>query len=637
MRHRSPWALIPLLLFFLVPISVAADGAYLEELQARADARELAGNRTWRSLLHFTERRLLPGEHSATRAPVFFNAENGYRDARAELHATLEAFFRDPASIPDGEQHPQCAFIARYHWLRDQLAFDDTRLPRRTCSRFRDWYDAIDPQAVTLVFADAFLNSPASMFGHTLLRVDAKEQDDDSRLLAYAINHAAATEDRNGFVFAVRGLTGGYPGMFSIMPYYEKVREYSSLEKRDLWEYELNLSQEETDRMLMHVWELRAVPFPYYFLYQNCSYRLLQLLDVARPGMNLSGRFDWWAIPTDTVRVVLKQEGLLDAAVYRPSSRTRLEHALSRLSSDERALVRALALEDASPESLRPTGMSRQRWATVLESAHDHLHFRFTSGDARPGARERMRTLLVARSRTGQTPETPRPPTPHTRPDQGHGTHRVGIGGGEWNDAGYVSLLWRPAYHDLLDPPVGYQSGAHISFLDTRVQYHPEEERLHLDRLKLVDIESLAPRDRFFRSWSWHVGGGFEQRLRPQGGYSLMGGVEGGSGPSWALDRADRWILYTAAHASVWGSGRLEDDVRAGLGPRVDLLYTGQRWRARLRAEAQQYTNDRQRWRLVAEQDLSLGRHLGLRLSVSREADFEQRVDRVDLSLHWYM
>jgi hypothetical protein len=35
-------------------------------------------------------------------------------------------------------------------------------------------------------------------------------------------------------------------GEYSLMPYYRKVKEYGDFESRDLWEYELNLSPEET-------------------------------------------------------------------------------------------------------------------------------------------------------------------------------------------------------------------------------------------------------------------------------------------------------------------------------------------------------------------------------------------------------
>ena len=75
------------------------------------------------------------------------------------------------------------------------------------------------------------------MYGHTLLRMDAADQDERTRLLAYTINFAAGTEETSGFMYVLKGLFGGYPGVFSMLPYYLKVREYSDLEHRDLWEY----------------------------------------------------------------------------------------------------------------------------------------------------------------------------------------------------------------------------------------------------------------------------------------------------------------------------------------------------------------------------------------------------------------
>lgn len=97
---------------------------------------------------------------------------------------------------------------------------------------------------------------------------------------------------------------GGYPGLFALVPYREKLAEYSRLENRDLWEYKLNLTPEETGRMVEHVWELKQVRFDYYFFDENCSFRLLELMEIARPGIELTEQFPLTAIPTDTVRAV---------------------------------------------------------------------------------------------------------------------------------------------------------------------------------------------------------------------------------------------------------------------------------------------------------------------------------------------
>ncbi|MFB6259938.1 MAG: DUF4105 domain-containing protein, partial [Thiohalorhabdaceae bacterium] len=112
------------------------------------------------------------GWESRADDPDFFFADAGKHDPGAELTATLRAFFRPAASHQpveqgeEGEQHPQCAFPARYRWLKRQLAFDPGRLPEQPCPRFDWWREQLDADGVTLVFPAAYLNNPSSLFGH---------------------------------------------------------------------------------------------------------------------------------------------------------------------------------------------------------------------------------------------------------------------------------------------------------------------------------------------------------------------------------------------------------------------------------------------------------------------------------------
>ncbi len=61
------------------------------------------------------------------------------------------------------------------------------------------------------------------MFGHTLLRIDqADVQADKTSLLSYAINFGAYIEGSdNSILYAWKGLMGGYPGLFALVPYQE--------------------------------------------------------------------------------------------------------------------------------------------------------------------------------------------------------------------------------------------------------------------------------------------------------------------------------------------------------------------------------------------------------------------------------
>ena len=165
----------------------------------------------------------------------------------AELAATLKALYASPSL---GDKHAQCVYPARTRWLRQQLQLDD--LPQPQCGEYDNWYRDINPHSAVLVFPAAYLNSPSSMFGHTLLRIDqADVTSNNTALLSYALNFGAYIEGMdNSILYAWKGLMGGYPGLFALVPYREKLAEYSRLENRDLWEYKLNLTPEETGRMV---------------------------------------------------------------------------------------------------------------------------------------------------------------------------------------------------------------------------------------------------------------------------------------------------------------------------------------------------------------------------------------------------
>ena len=48
----------------------------------------------------------------------------GKTDPEAELTATVTQFF-SPDLVGRSKQPAQCAFVARYAWLKEQLSFDD--------------------------------------------------------------------------------------------------------------------------------------------------------------------------------------------------------------------------------------------------------------------------------------------------------------------------------------------------------------------------------------------------------------------------------------------------------------------------------------------------------------------------------
>jgi len=585
--------------------------------------------------VHYVPNLIAPGVHGLVDSREFYNAPDGKNNPQAELDGTLRAFFSEVQET-DEVQHPQCRFPARYAWLAAELGFDQGRMPRPQCRRYRDWRSALDAKQLTLVFASAYLDNPGSMYGHTLLRVDAADQDERTRLLAYSISFAAATNETNGLIFAVKGLFGGYPGVFAMLPYYVKVREYSDLENRDLWEYELDLSPEELERVLRHAWELLPAYFEYYFFDENCSYHLLALLQVARPDLELTAPFRLWALPVDTVRALTDQPGLVKRIVYRPARSTIIAERLARMQPEERRMARDLGLGTLNADAVALRALPPERAARVVEAGYDYLNYRRTTGtsEVKDGG-ALARDLLVARSQIDAPSQTPHIETP-VRPDEGHRTARIGAGAGRRDRQGFLELGVRPTYHDLVDDDAGYIGGAQIEFFHLRARRY-EGASARIESFIPVNIFSLSPRDEFVQRKSWRVAAGWQRSMTRSGAEPLAVAADGGLGGAWRAGRVAR--VYASAEGAVRAHEQFEKGYSLGLGARVGALVDpAPRWR--VHAYAQQLgsvAGERvDPGALVLEQRFSLTRDLALRFDLSHQNEAGRSFDSVLLSLHVY-
>lgn len=615
----------------------AGPSAYAKQLMVRAGEQHLAKTPQWRALLHYRENLITPGVTSEVDSPGFFLAPDGKTDPGAELDATIAAFFAPPPRDPH-LQHPQCRFVARYHWLKQRLHFNVKRLPERRCRRFHKWIKALNPKSATLIFPTAYLNNPSSMFGHTLLRIDAKGQGDQTRLLAYAVNYAAATGRDGGVLFAFKGIFGWYPGIFSVAPYYLRVREYSDIENRDIWEYRLNLSEAQIRFMLMHVWELRRAYFYYYFFDENCSYHLLGLLDVARPELELTSHFWGWVIPAETVRLIVKDSGLVDRIVYRPSRRSVLQWRLNRLDEAERRQVDHLAEGELTPRRLaQEDPRSRQR-GKLLEDGYELLNYKqVTSQIGKRRADGIGYRLLAARSALDYRAVPARVPPPAVRPDQGHRPPRISLGVGRADGRWVQDVELRPAYHDLLDPPGGYVRGAQIEFMDFTVRRFSDTGTVRVEGGKAVNIVSLTPVSDLKRSISWRLDAGIIRHHLTKYDNPLDMHLNGGAGFTW--QPANRLMVYAMLESTLDAGPGLHHSYSLGIGPGIGALADFSR-AGRLLATARWIRfglGDAYTRRAVSLAERApVGRHGAVELNLSRVREFRRAWNQISVRAYYY-
>lgn len=546
------------LLSLLLPTALFSGLSYADAFSKT----DIANDPYWLQLGHY--RPAVTSEwKSEVDSPEFFLSPIGKRNPAAELNATLDAFNQtDPTQF----QTVACQYPARFKWLKRKLG---TNWEEPSCPEMEQWKRIIDPKGMTLVFPTAFMNSPSSMFGHTLIRIDAKDQTRNKELVAFAVNFAAEPDNTdNAALFAIKGLIGQYPGAFSLMPYYRKVREYNDLESRDIWEYKLNFSEQEVENILLHLWELQHARFDYYFLDENCSYQLLALLQLAKEDLDLTGEFPLQAIPSDTV-AVLRDKGLLDEPNYRAAFGTKLLHYSEQMDDHNLAAVKE-AMKGNYPSG---DHYSLQEQAAILEMAYEWLNFKFyDEGLDRDITAPQLTELLLERSKLQV--RSPFEPVikPEVSPEQGHGSTRFGVAYSHSQESdNTLNLTWRASYHDLLDAPQGFIPGAQISFLDTELSV-TEHGTTRLERLYLLDAMSLASDNRVFDSWSWNIRSGYD-RQPDSDRRSSRWFIQGGYGKSWG--NPNKLHGYMLGSTELNTGDIAHNDIEMGLG-----LETGVVWQA---------------------------------------------------------
>ena len=588
--------------------------------------QQLAHDPFWISLGHY-ESAKLGGWRSYVSDRKYFLAADGAHHPDAELQATVDALYA-PASR--GNQHAQCVYPARTRWLRAQLQLSD--LPAPDCTEFKQWFKDVAPHSTVMIFPAAYLNSPSSMFGHTLLRIDqADVQRDQTALLSYAINFGAYIEGSdNSLLYAWKGLMGGYPGLFALVPYQQKLAEYRSLENRDLWEYRLNLTPEETQRMVEHVWELKQIRFDYFFFDENCSYRLLELLQVARPGLRLTEQFPLTAIPTDTVKAV-KDAELVERIDYRPSRERELLERAKPLDPEEQQWVLKVSADAQQLQSASFKQLARDRQALIIDAAYRLERYRANGQERDPAQAQRSFELLRAINRN------PPPELQIERPglpENGHESRTWQAGIGTRGSQAFGEYGLRMAYHDLNDNIESFPLGAQIEILQMKLRQY-EGNHWQLQQLDLATIRSLTPRNALLQPWSWQVTGGVERVPGRHDEQTLVSHVNGGAGGTWQL--GDDVLGFALGTVRVEHNADFAALVSPAAGFDSGLLWKNPLGNLSLEAKGDYFSNGEVRRSLSLNQQWELSRNLGLRLSAQREfSKLATPENEVILEVRWY-
>ncbi len=475
----------------------AQKSASVDDLVAQANQKGLAHDPYWHALLHYHGALFSPrGLRSDIITPDFFLAPQGRFDPSAELAATIRAMIAPPAN--DQNDHAQCRFIARYHWLRRQLDWSGTEAPPVVCARFVEWSRQGQITSLSLIFATGYLGNPASYYGHLLLKFNvAQSQANSNDLLNKSMNYGAdIPPNENGIAYVINGLFGGYEAGFSHEMFYRMNQVYVENELRDLWEYELALDKTEVDQIVAHSWELLGNKFDYYFVKENCAYRMAELLELIIDEPLLPD-ITPWSIPSSVfdrlAQVSHRGQPLVRDVRRIPSRQNRFHDSFDRLETHQQRVLEQLIARPLDLTMPAYTALAIKAKVAVVDTLLEYYEFRRLQDSDQGAYKNEKNRLLIERIELPPATELPPAPVMAQPPAPPHAgprptLARISVLTNSHLGEG-IELRLRPTYYDSLALDGGRIANAHLAMFDLRIAMIDEAPRLRV--LDFVNIETL--------------------------------------------------------------------------------------------------------------------------------------------------
>jgi hypothetical protein len=444
-------------------------------------AQEIHLNETWINLLHY--KKTFSKYKSEISAPEFFIAINGQTDPTKEFNESIKN-----ATNKD----IYCRFPARFKWLSQNKLIP---LPDYSkCESYNFFKKGVNAKSLSLIFAGFYPENPASSFGHLFLKLNQKLHA-DSDLLDYALNFSASTEEDGSILYAWKGLTGGYRGFYSLEKFYIKVNEYEDHESRDLWEFELDLTNEEVDFLVDHIYELINNSYtPYYFLTQNCSYQILKLLQIVRPKLRTQ-QFLNYHIPTADMRKIFKKIDIKAQPVYRPSPLVALNQSYAKLKTQEQKEFKQILKNREFPQS-------QELSADLLDSLNRYLVFKkFKYKQLEDADKKLLHQINIQLAKRDNIPTLTLKNDHHILTS--HSESRIKFMVGSRDYSTFESLSLKPAFHDFMDNDEGLLKNSKLNVLNTELRFQNLDHQIKLWEINFIETKVLSDYNFFNPKRSW--------------------------------------------------------------------------------------------------------------------------------------
>lgn len=454
--------------------------------------------------------RLLHAENGISRvqSAEFFispNGKNNLDQERTEFLKILQS--NEGANLV-------CQFPARYKWLARE--FPETPFfDLNQCADLKDFHNGFQKKNFYIAYVSEYLDAPASAFGHVMLVFQGEQAPID---LADTVHFAATTTNKEGALeYAIKGLSGGFEGYFIREPFFHKKKDYLLFEQRAIHLYRIDLSKDEIENLVFHLFELRKAKFKYYFVDENCAFQIAELINIASPNKDYSLSTKEPNLPIEVVR--LNANRIVEKLTLSPII-VRQQYLAARLSKSEKTHIQAVINQT---ESVLPYDSDQTK--ELL-----YLHYQYAFRRKRQPYINHSEIEALDFKESSQYIDLPDPSLKTKK-----NTWSIGLT--QSNLHRYARAQWTPLGDD--EPQAQISRESRLNILETTVDLSKKD--VQLEQLKLLSMSSTPNHLEMHHPWSWSVDVS-ANRKNPR--KELAGEGEIGIGKTWIWKkiRIESWI-----------------------------------------------------------------------------------------------
>lgn len=529
--------------FFILISFANASTLDVNSIVAEAQNKNLASHPVWSALIQQSETGLRIDD------PDFILSHDAFSSVR-ELELTIRALV--------ARQDYRCRFPARRLFVKQNMALPEGSLPIDKCGEYQEYLSFVPAEKVTLVYTSENLSQASSMMGHIMLKVSGTN--DEQLPVEHGITFFTELNSVNAAKILWDSLFVGKKGFFKVSPYQNQLQHYTKKEQRNVWEYTLDLTEDQRALMQAYFWEMKNVSIPYFFHTYNCA-TLTQMI-LALAGKTPIPSSKDWVTPIDVVKTA-HHSGLLGETRVIPSSKWKLRMLQDASQSVELPPIQASDLSSAESLTLPADAKAKFLYLELLET---YNHFLYEDGQISRNTWLQSRSSIDSLQAKSELSDWQIDVSSYKSPLEAPLDSQMSVGVFRESERNWLIYSYMPASHGIEDDNRQFFGETELELSSLSILLDPENLNLKLNHWNLYSMRTHIPYERLTGGLSGRLRIGLQRHRNDALERKLAADVLGGV--AFSLDVTKDINIYAQLNAGVGygeGSGFLYSEPQVGV------------------------------------------------------------------------